>query len=153
MEILSWMIDWTVSGGSTLVFKVDGRNSFFFYYFSSVICGWYNDLFVMRIGAHHFLAMYFAMLLGLRLGWLLLYLAMLWGNNEFEVEPKSEMVPVGTVPGLQALAPVIRFKVSSLPLNYLGLLLGSSFKAHNLRNGIIGWMETRLARWKKLYPL
>uniref|UniRef100_A0A2N9HTH9 Malic enzyme n=1 Tax=Fagus sylvatica TaxID=28930 RepID=A0A2N9HTH9_FAGSY len=29
-------------------------------------------------------------------------------------EPKSEMVPVGTVPGLQALAPVIRFKGGSL---------------------------------------
>lgn len=62
---------------------------------------------------------------------------------------KREMVPVGTVLEVEALAIVLCCKMSSLPMTYLDLLLGSLFKAR--LNGIIERMEKRLVGWKKLY--
>jgi hypothetical protein len=40
---------------------------------------------------------------------------------------------------------------SSLPKKYLCLLLGSSFKAKSIWDGIIKKIECRLASWKQVY--
>jgi hypothetical protein len=39
----------------------------------------------------------------------------------------------------------------SLPMSYLGLPLGASFKASSVWNPILEKVERRLAGWKKLY--
>jgi hypothetical protein len=64
---------------------------------------------------------------------------------------KSELVPVGQVPNVNELAGVLGCKVSALPLNYLGLPLGASFKQKSVWNGVVEKMEKRLAGWKRLY--
>jgi hypothetical protein len=64
---------------------------------------------------------------------------------------KSELVPVGKVSYPEGLAAILGCKVGSLPMNYLGLPLGASFKASHIWNPIIEKVEKRLARWKKLY--
>jgi hypothetical protein len=57
---------------------------------------------------------------------------------------KSEMVPIGEVANLAALADI-------LPMTYLGMPLVSSFKAIGVWNLIIEKVERRLAGWKKFY--
>lgn len=42
---------------------------------------------------------------------------------------KSELVPVGNVDNVDGLIGILGCEVSSLPLKYLGLLLGASSKA------------------------
>ena len=42
---------------------------------------------------------------------------------------KSEMVSVGDMPNLAMLADIMNCQVGSLPMNYLGLSLGASFKS------------------------
>ncbi len=64
---------------------------------------------------------------------------------------KSELVPVGNVPDVEGLAAVLGCKVADLPIIYLGLPLGSSFKDQTIWNGIIEKMEKRLAGWKRMY--
>uniref|UniRef100_A0A2N9I593 Reverse transcriptase domain-containing protein n=1 Tax=Fagus sylvatica TaxID=28930 RepID=A0A2N9I593_FAGSY len=64
---------------------------------------------------------------------------------------KSELVPVGTVPHLQHLAEILCCRTGTLPLSYLGLPLGASFKASSIWNPILEKIERRLAGWKKLY--
>ena len=59
---------------------------------------------------------------------------------------KSELVPVGTVPEVEDLAAVLGCKVATLPMSYLGLPLGSSFKDKTIWNGIVEKMEFRLAK-------
>jgi hypothetical protein len=41
--------------------------------------------------------------------------------------------------------------VSPLPLKYPGLLLGASYKAKSIWNGVIEKIEHRLASWKTMY--
>jgi len=50
---------------------------------------------------------------------------------------KSEIVPVGDVGDVEGLARILGCRVSSLPLKYLGLPLGASYKATSIWNGII----------------
>ena len=64
---------------------------------------------------------------------------------------KSELVPVGNVPDVEGLAAVLGCKVAELPIIYLGLPLGSSFKDQTIWNGIIEKTEKRLAGWKRMY--
>uniref|UniRef100_A0A2N9ILC4 Reverse transcriptase domain-containing protein n=1 Tax=Fagus sylvatica TaxID=28930 RepID=A0A2N9ILC4_FAGSY len=64
---------------------------------------------------------------------------------------KREMVPVRDVDNLQVLADILYCRVGVLPMNYLGMPLGSSFKSHLIWNPIIEKMEKRLAGWKRLY--
>ena len=45
---------------------------------------------------------------------------------------KSEIAPIGIAPDVEELAAVLCCKVSSLPITFLGLPLGSIFKAHQL---------------------
>uniref|UniRef100_A0A2N9IUI4 Reverse transcriptase domain-containing protein n=1 Tax=Fagus sylvatica TaxID=28930 RepID=A0A2N9IUI4_FAGSY len=64
---------------------------------------------------------------------------------------KSELVQVGEVPLLEELADILGCKTSTLPMKYLGLPLGASFKSKNIWNPIVEKMERRLAGWKRLY--
>ena len=58
---------------------------------------------------------------------------------------KSEMVPVGEVGNLQVLADILCCWIGKLPMTYLGMPLGSNFKALSIWNPIIEKMEKRLA--------
>ena len=64
---------------------------------------------------------------------------------------KSEIVPVGEVVNIWVLADILCCRIGSLPMSYLGMPLGSSFKSTSIWNPIIEKMERRLAGWKKLY--
>jgi hypothetical protein len=64
---------------------------------------------------------------------------------------KSELVPVGSVPNVEKLAGVLGCKVAGLPMIYLGLPLGASYKNPSIWNGIIEKIEQRLAGWKRMY--
>lgn len=63
---------------------------------------------------------------------------------------KSELVPVGNINNVEALASILDCRVSSLPMKYLGLLLGASFKAKFMWDGIIEKIGS-LAEWKMIY--
>uniref|UniRef100_A0A2N9HPD9 Reverse transcriptase zinc-binding domain-containing protein n=1 Tax=Fagus sylvatica TaxID=28930 RepID=A0A2N9HPD9_FAGSY len=52
---------------------------------------------------------------------------------------------------LAVLADILCCRIGQLPLNYLGMPLGSSFKALSIWNPIIEKMERRLAGWQRLY--
>jgi hypothetical protein len=64
---------------------------------------------------------------------------------------KSEMVPIGEADGLSALADLLYCHIGSLPLQYLGMPLGASYKALAIWNPIIEKNDRRLAGWKKIY--
>jgi len=64
---------------------------------------------------------------------------------------KSVLVPVGCVDNVDGLASILGYGVSSLPLKYLGLLLGASFKAKSIWDGVFGKIERWLAGWKQMY--
>ena len=64
---------------------------------------------------------------------------------------KSELVPVGGVPNLEALVGLVGCGQSSLPLKYLGLPLDVKFKDLFVWNPILERMERRLAGWKRMY--
>jgi hypothetical protein len=64
---------------------------------------------------------------------------------------KSELVPIGEVENVENLTHILGCRVASLPITYLGLPLGASFKATSIWNGVIEKVERRLASWKKLY--
>lgn len=49
------------------------------------------------------------------------------------------------------LAWILGCGVSSLPLQYLGLPLGASYKAKHIWDGVIEKVERCLASWKRLY--
>ena len=58
---------------------------------------------------------------------------------------KSEMVSIGEVPNLSYLADILSCRLGTLPMTYLGMPLGSSFKALGVWNPIIEKVERRLA--------
>jgi hypothetical protein len=64
---------------------------------------------------------------------------------------KSELVPVGELRNVDQLAEILCCRVGDLPMSYLGMLLGSSFKASSVWNPILEKIERKLAGWKKLY--
>jgi hypothetical protein len=49
------------------------------------------------------------------------------------------------------LAKILGFRVSSLPMKYLGLQLGASFKVKSIWDGIIEKIECLLVGWKRMY--
>jgi hypothetical protein len=61
---------------------------------------------------------------------------------------KSKLVSVGNVINIESMASILDCRVSSLPMKYLGLLLGVSFKAKSIWYDIIEKVHCRLARWK-----
>jgi hypothetical protein len=64
---------------------------------------------------------------------------------------KSEVVPIGAVEDVNRLAHLLGCRVASLPLTYLGLPLGASYKSVSIWNGVIEKMERRLAGWKRMF--
>ncbi len=64
---------------------------------------------------------------------------------------KSEMVPVGEVPNMEGLVEVLGCHLISLPMTYLGLLLGAKFNSKTIWNTVLEKMERRLGGWKRLY--
>ena len=64
---------------------------------------------------------------------------------------KSEIVPVGEVNNLVALASILQCKVGSLPMKYLGMPLESSFKTASIWNPILEKIKKKLSGWKRLY--
>ena len=49
------------------------------------------------------------------------------------------------------LANILQCKVGNLPMNYLGMPLGTSYKTTFIWNPIIESMEKKLSSWKHLY--
>ncbi len=64
---------------------------------------------------------------------------------------KSEIVPVGPVPDVEALVHVLGGRIASLPMKYLRLPLGARYKSKEISNPILEKMEQRLAGWKRSY--
>uniref|UniRef100_A0A2N9G1S1 Reverse transcriptase domain-containing protein n=1 Tax=Fagus sylvatica TaxID=28930 RepID=A0A2N9G1S1_FAGSY len=64
---------------------------------------------------------------------------------------KSEMVPVGEVQNIAELADSLCCHIGGLPLSYLGMPLGASYKAVAVWNPILEKLERRLSGWQKLY--
>ncbi|XP_023927687.1 uncharacterized protein LOC112039077 [Quercus suber] len=64
---------------------------------------------------------------------------------------KSEMVPIGKVNNVHALAEILGCRVGALLMTYLGMLLGASHKSPSIWNLILEKIERKLAGWKKLY--
>jgi hypothetical protein len=63
---------------------------------------------------------------------------------------KSEIFPVGEVVDVDLLANIFGCSVTRLPMKYLGLPLGDSYKS-TIWSGIVEKMEMRLVGWKRLY--
>ena len=64
---------------------------------------------------------------------------------------KSEIVLVGEVNNLDALANILQCRLGSLPMKYLWMPLGTSFKIPSIWNPILEKMEKKLSGWKRLY--
>ena len=64
---------------------------------------------------------------------------------------KSEIVPVGEVGNIDALASILHCRVGNLPLKYLGMPLGTPYKTAAMWNPILERMEKKLSGWKRLY--
>jgi hypothetical protein len=65
--------------------------------------------------------------------------------------PKSALVPVGSLDDVEQLAGLLGCGISSLPLKYLGLQLGASFKLKTMWTELEELMARRLAPWKMMY--
>ena len=64
---------------------------------------------------------------------------------------KSEIVRVGVVNNLDALANILHCRVGSLPMKYLGMPLGTFCKTASIWNPNLEKMEKKLSGWKRLY--
>jgi hypothetical protein len=64
---------------------------------------------------------------------------------------KSALVPVGDVENVGQLAGLLGCGYGVVPLKYLGLPLGASFKLKSMWAGLEDMMVRRLAPWKRLY--
>jgi len=65
---------------------------------------------------------------------------------------KSKLVLVGNVNNADGLTSILGFRVSSLTLKHLCLLLGAFFKAISIWDDIIEKIEHCLAGWKLYLP-
>ena len=59
---------------------------------------------------------------------------------------KSEMVPIGEVADVHALAEILGCKVGTLPMSYLGMPLGASHNSPSIWNPILEKFERKLAK-------
>ena len=64
---------------------------------------------------------------------------------------KSVIAPIGEVGDVEGLSRILRCGVDSVPLTYLGLPLGAHYRDPTIWNNVIEKMETKLARWKRMY--
>jgi hypothetical protein len=60
------------------------------------------------------------------------------------------IVPIGKV-DVEGLSRILGCGVESLPLMYLGLPLRAAYKDPSIWNKVIEKMESKLARWKRMY--
>ena len=58
---------------------------------------------------------------------------------------------MGEVGNIGDLASILRCRVGSLPMKYLGMPLGTSFKTASIWNPILEKIEKKLSGWKRLY--
>jgi len=63
----------------------------------------------------------------------------------------SKLIPVGNIDLVGRLAGIVGCGVSTLPVKYLGLPLGASYKAKHIWDGVIEKIKHRLASWKMMY--
>ena len=64
---------------------------------------------------------------------------------------KVRLSLLGEVNNLIALASILQCRVGSLPMKYLGMPLGTSFKTTSIWNSILEKMEKKPSGWKHLY--
>ena len=64
---------------------------------------------------------------------------------------KSEIVPIREVNNIVALANILQCRVGRLPMKYLGMPLGTSFKPAAIWNPTLEKMEKKLFGLKRLY--
>jgi hypothetical protein len=64
---------------------------------------------------------------------------------------KSDLIYVGDVDQVKSLADILGCGVVILPVKYLGLSLGASYKSIHIWDGVIKKIERRLTSWKMLY--
>jgi hypothetical protein len=64
---------------------------------------------------------------------------------------KSVMVAIGEVENIGALANILGCRVAGLPMKYLGLPLGASYKDVVMWNDVIEQSECQMAGWKRMY--
>ena len=64
---------------------------------------------------------------------------------------KSELVPIGEVINVHALAEILGYRIGSLPMTYLSMPLGASHKSPFIWNPILEKIHRKFAGWKKLY--
>ena len=64
---------------------------------------------------------------------------------------KCEMIPIWEVDDVHALANILGCRVGSLPMSYLGMLLGASHNSPSIWNLILEKIVRKLTGWKKLY--
>ena len=64
---------------------------------------------------------------------------------------ESEIVPVGEVNNIVVLTNILQSRVGRLPMKYLEMPLGTSFKSATIWNPILEKMEKKLSGWKCLY--
>jgi hypothetical protein len=132
IEALSRMISAAVNGGLIEGFKVSNAT------FSHLLFA--NDTLIFYI-AHPFQLRYFRSLF-------LLFEAALGLKVNLA---KSNLIPVGTVDQVEILAGILGCGVATLPIKYLGLPLGASYKSIHKWDSVINKIEQRLASWKRLY--
>ena len=58
---------------------------------------------------------------------------------------------IGEVGNIDALATILHCRVGSLPMKYLGMLLGTPYKTASVWNSILERMEKKLSGWKRFY--
>jgi hypothetical protein len=129
MEALSRMITATVSGGLLDGFRV-GNTSFSHLLFADdtlILC----DASSSKLRYLRGLFLLFEAVSGLKVN-----LA------------KSSLIPVGDVVQVGSLADILGCEVASLPVKYLGLPFGASYKSTRIWDGVIEKVENRLASWK-----
>ncbi|KAJ9701497.1 hypothetical protein PVL29_006726 [Vitis rotundifolia] len=83
------------------------------------------------------------------LSWLLMWYEAISGLN-INLN-KSEILPVGRVENVEALASELGCKVGSIPSTYLGLPLGAPHKSVAVWDGVEERMRKRLALWKRQF--
>jgi hypothetical protein len=132
MESLSRMISTTVSGGLLEAFKVGNAT------FSHLLFA--NDTLIF-CSAHSSQLRYLRNLF-------LLFEA----TSGLKVNlAKLNLIPTGNVDQVGRLAGILECGVASLPVKYLGLPLGTSYKSTHIWDEVIENIDHRLASWKRLY--
>jgi hypothetical protein len=64
---------------------------------------------------------------------------------------KSNLIPVGHVDQAERLADILGCGFATLPVKYLGLPLGASYKSTHIWDGVVEKIDRRLASWKRMY--